>query len=72
MHTLWYEVWADDSSDPPYILLLCADADGFQVMDPREHNRVLFRHSSLDAVRNFLLEDEYTRVDGRTSTEPDA
>jgi len=69
MTTTWYEVWADDSCDPPYILLLCASDVGFRVLDPREGNRVVFENGSLEEVREFLMEDEYTMVDGRMSTD---
>ena len=69
MTTDWYEVWADDSSDPPYILLLCATGSAFRVLDPREGNRVVFEDSSLEKARNFLMEDEYTMVDGRMRAE---
>lgn len=66
--TTWYEVWADDSSDPPYILLLHATPSGFRVVDPHESNRVVFESSSLEEAREFLMEDEYTMVNGRMST----
>jgi len=69
MTTTWYEVWADDSSDPPYILLLCASEAGFRVLDPRDGNRVVFENASLEKAREFLMEDEYTMVDGRMSTD---
>lgn len=65
MTTTWYEVWADESWDPPYILLLCASELGFRILDPSEGNRVVFEHASLEVVREFLIEDEYTLVDGR-------
>ena len=61
----WYEVWASDSSEPPYILVLCNTTTGYRVVDPQEKNRVVFADSSLEKVRNFLLEDEFTMVDGR-------
>ncbi len=65
MKTEWYEVWTDDPSEPPYVLLLCATAAAFRILDPREGNRIVFEDASLDNVRNFLMEDEYTMVDGR-------
>jgi hypothetical protein len=66
----WYEVWADESSIPPYLLLLMCleDACKFQVYDPAER-RVISGSDDYEVVRNWLLEDEYTRVNGRMTPE---
>jgi hypothetical protein len=37
METAWYEVWADEGQDVPYLLLLRPSASGFEVLDPRRH-----------------------------------
>jgi hypothetical protein len=65
MMILWYEVWSDESPGMPYLLVLCSTLEGYRIVDPREGNRVVLTTPGLEEARNFLLEDEYTRVDGR-------
>lgn len=61
----WYEVWADDTAAPPYLLMVESLAAGFRVIDPQENRRTIFEATTYDEVRLWLLEDEYTRVMGR-------
>jgi hypothetical protein len=63
---LWYEVWAEDGSCPPYLLLLlCAkDGSGFEVFDPIE-KRSPFRSAAYEEARLWLAEDEFGLVQGR-------
>lgn len=61
----WYEVWADDTGSPPYLLMVESLAAGFRVIDPQEGRRTIFEATTYDEVRLWLLEDEYTRVMGR-------
>lgn len=64
----WYEVWADNGLDPPYVLVLVPRQDGkFDVFDPKE-GRVAFQGASYDEAKLWLLEEEYSRVEGRMKT----
>jgi hypothetical protein len=67
---IWYEVWADEGQTPPYLLLLLHVDHGlqFQVYDATE-KRVAFQASSYDSAKDWLLEDEFTRVCGRMAVE---
>jgi hypothetical protein len=62
----WFEVWVEDVSMPPYVLILLSDreATSLDIYDPVEK---VVRHSvnSYQDARFWLLEDEYTKVDGR-------
>jgi len=61
----WYEVWADEGLEPPYILVVLGYADGtVSVCDPKE-DKIVCESDSYEAARLWLLEDEYTRVNGR-------
>lgn len=66
MNNHWYEVWADEGLEVPYLLIVMPDGNGngVQVLDPRENGCVVHRAGSYDAVRDWLLEDEYCRVIG--------
>jgi hypothetical protein len=63
---IWYEVWTDEGVTPPYVLLLIAADSGsrFDVYDPAE-KRATFTASTYDEAKIWLLEDEYTKVEGR-------
>ena len=58
----WYEVWADEGHDVPYLLMLRPLADGFEILDPREGNRRIFEAKSYEEASDWLLEDEFVRV----------
>jgi hypothetical protein len=61
----WYEVWADDGLTPPYVLTVMGLADsGVRVFDPLE-GKFVYEAESYEAVKLWLLEDEYSRVAGR-------
>ena len=62
MSNSWYEVWADESHDVPYVLLLRPTDDGYEVLDPAERNRQIFRSAQYEGARMWLLEDEFVRV----------
>jgi hypothetical protein len=64
----WYEVWADETHDIPYILILCPsknESGKFCIVDPKEDNRVVDTLSDYDSAKLWLLEDEFTLVKGR-------
>jgi hypothetical protein len=68
----WFEVWADDSVDPPYLLLVRPDPNDknrLTVCDPKEGYRVVHHDEDYESLRFWLLEDEYTLVRGRTEVE---
>jgi hypothetical protein len=62
----WYEVWADEGLNPPYLLLVRETKDGrVEILDPRGDYRLAYVAESYEAAREWLTEDEYTRVTGR-------
>jgi len=62
----WYEVWTDEGIDIPYVLILIAkDDEIFQVCDPKEDNNICFQSKNYEDAKLWLLEDEYTLVEGR-------
>lgn len=64
----WFEVWTNEATPIPYVLLLLhipGDPGELLVIDPKEHDRVIFRSPDEEEAKNWLLEDEFTRVDGR-------
>ena len=67
----WYEVWADDTLEVPYLLLVRRrpGEPEIAVVDPAERFRTVFSSPDYETVRNWLLEDEYTRVKGRMMLE---
>ena len=68
MDSQWYEVWADDGLNVPYLLIVQPDParDGSVVIiDPQELGQVIYTASNYEDAELWLLEDEYTRVDGR-------
>ncbi|HUE74433.1 MAG TPA: hypothetical protein VMP01_26355 [Pirellulaceae bacterium] len=69
----WYEVWADDMLDRPYLLMVRRrpGEPEIAVIDPAERYRTVFSSPDYETVRNWLLEDEYTRVTGRMMPESD-
>jgi len=62
----WYEIWTD-VSDIPYILIMgqFEKSKEIVVIDPKENDKIIFRSESYDDAKFWLLEDEYTMVDGR-------
>lgn len=65
----WYEVWADEGIFPPYVLLVCGRGGAtFEVYDPIE-KRTAYQASTYEDAKNWLLEDEYTQVQGRMNIE---
>jgi len=68
MSQQWYEVWADESLTTPYVLLVVPDertAEGVSILDPKEGLKVVHAAPNYESARDWLLEDEYTRVEGR-------
>jgi len=68
MNLDWYEVWADESSDIPYLLLLCPNKHNpneLLIIDPKENNSVIQTMASYNEAALWLAEDEYTIIKGR-------
>ncbi len=64
----WFEVFAADTSDPPYVLLLVGqdgNAPSFKIYDPKENDRLVEIFSDYLAARNWLNEDDFYLVSGR-------
>ncbi len=69
MIDVWYEVWAEETDDVPYLLILCPSLNEkgkFIIIDPKENNRVVDILPDYDSAKIWLLEDEFTLVKGRT------
>ena len=68
MASHWYEVWTEETLELPYILLIVAKngEEGLvQIYDPREGMQLIYHAPNYQAAKDWLWEDEYTRVDGR-------
>ena len=54
------EVWIDPMLNPPYILLLLADAENkCYVYDPAKNYQIIFSSNDYQTAKLWLLEDEY-------------
>ena len=60
----WYEVWANNTTDPPYVLIVRVRDTDYLVIDPKEDGRIAFQAGNYDEVKLWLLEDEYLLVRG--------
>lgn len=65
----WFEIWFSEGEDlrPTWLLALTPDLmkpGSFVVYDPQENNRIVHQ-GDYDNTINWLLEDEYSRVEGR-------
>ena len=60
----WFEVWADDGHDVPYVLVLLYQSGRCVVRDPKESDRLVFGPATYDECRLWLLEDEFVCVRG--------
>jgi hypothetical protein len=62
----WFEVWTDDTTEPPYVLLVLSSGlvGGVRVFDVRE-SKVVLEASTYEEAQHWLSEDEYRRVTGR-------
>ena len=70
MNRDWYEVWVDDTRDIPYPLFVFPDESrngGILIIDPKEGDRVVHTASTYEEAKLWLLEDEYTLIEGRMS-----
>jgi hypothetical protein len=68
----WYEVWADETHDTPYLLFLCPspqEPGKFVIIDPKENNSVIEVLPNYDSATTWLVDDEFTLVVGRMHNE---
>ena len=60
------ELWVDPVLFPPKILMVVGDQDGFcRIFNPGADYKLVVTHSDYEAAREWLLEDEYERVQGQ-------
>ena len=68
MNYAWYEVWADEGHEVPYLLLLRPSEAKFEILDPAQGNRRVHQTTDYQEACFWLLEDEFVRV-GRKSVD---
>jgi hypothetical protein len=63
----WYEIWADEGLEVPYLLMVLPEnsGEGVVVLDPKDGGQVVHRANDYEGARLWLLEDEYRLVEGR-------
>jgi hypothetical protein len=66
----WYEVWADEGHAVPCLRLLRPTEGGYEILDPGQGNRQLFRSEKYEDARFWLLEDEFVRIGRKELDEP--
>jgi hypothetical protein len=68
----WFEVWADSTLLPyPYLLLVVFENDGFKIIDQKENDKIVLTSENYEEVQNYLSEDEFIIVKGRTNFPPE-
>ncbi|WP_437951297.1 hypothetical protein WME98_10945 [Sorangium sp. So ce296] len=70
MSTTWYEVWANDGLDVPYILILRPTDRGLEILEPAQGNRRVFSTEKFDEAKYWLGEDEFVFVARKEIDEP--
>ena len=64
------ELWVDPVLFPPKILMLVSDRDGScRIFNPASEYKLVVTHSNYQAAQDWLLEDEYERVQGQLLAE---
>ena len=64
----WFEVWYSQGENllPTWLLVVIPDKNGrISVCDPRKNNDVVYSANTYEEVTDWLVEDEYSLVDGR-------
>ena len=64
----WFEVFAANTTNPPYVLVLMAqdgDSQSFKVDNPKENDRLVEIFGDYLTVRNWLNQDDFYLVNGR-------
>jgi hypothetical protein len=64
------ELWVDPVIFPPKILMLVSNHDGTcRIFNPTAEYKLVVTHANYQAAQDWLLEDEYERVDGQLLAE---
>ena len=64
------ELWVDPVLFPPKILMLVGDRNGTcQIFNPASAYKLVVTHASYESAQQWLLEDEYERVNGQLLAE---
>jgi len=64
------ELWVDPVLFPPKILMLISDQGGScHIFSPGADYKLVVTHPNYEAAREWLLEDEYERVQGQLLAE---
>lgn len=64
------ELWVDPVLFPPKILMLIGDRDGTcRIFSPSADYKLVVSHSSYERAIEWLLEDEYERIQGQLLAE---
>jgi len=64
------ELWVDTTAVPPYVLILLGDSEGnCCIYDPTQGYKIVFSSSSYSEAKLWLLEDEYSLIQGRLLVE---
>jgi hypothetical protein len=64
------ELWIDPVLFPPKVLMLIGDWDGScQIFNPASNYKLVVSHSNYQEAQEWLLEDEYERVQGKLLSE---
>lgn len=67
----WFEVWYSDGESylPSYFLLVIPNPRNqteIIVLDNQKNNEIVFKSNNYEEVRDWLSEDEFELVEGRT------
>lgn len=70
----WFEVWFAEGEDggPSYLLILKPDTtipEKVMVINPQEGYKIIRSGQSYEDIRLWLLEDEFSLVEGREFSE---
>jgi hypothetical protein len=64
------ELWVDPALFPPRVLMLIGDRDGScRIFKPDADYQLVIAHSDYEAAKNWLLEDEYERIESQLLAE---
>ena len=64
------ELWVDPIIFPPKVLMLVGDQDGTCcILNPSSNYKLVVTHSNYQNAQEWLLEDEYERVNGQLLAE---
>jgi len=70
--TTWesIELWVDSALFPPRVLMLIGDRDGScRIFKPDANYQLVVTHSDYEAAKDWLLEDEYERIESQLLAE---